>query len=1063
MYGEGRIVGMIQIFKRLKSSRNVIENAAVSDKIEDKNGQGRCRRMRDYEKIFSDWKERRGCEAKAKTAGVEIATTDVVAWREAASDLSTLYEVSIKAKELQKILLEKIYGQEHAVRAFVSGYFQAKMLEITDTLRKKPAASFLFVGASGVGKTYLAETAAEVLQYPFARFDMSEYSDKDAVIEFSGADGVYKGSKAGNVTGFVKQHPRCVLIFDEIEKAHLNILHLFLQILDVGRLRDSYTDEEVSFEQAMIILTTNAGKSLYDDSNPYLADVAKRTIIQALRSEVDMAGHPIFPPALCSRFASGNVILFNRMDARYLQKILEHHLTQCAGNLSQRLGVQIQMDRNISTALILAEGGTADARMISGRAERFISDELFELFRQSVFENEDNQIQKLQNIQFKVDLDTAPVEIKELFQMRPNQQKLLVFGVDKDLLATGNTRLHEMGYEIFITENRAEAEQIVKEQELTAVLIEPGWGSASQSEEADLYLNREDRDSEAVVFYDFLQEEEPLLPVYLFETEATILSNEERYSLIEGGVREILTYRPGTFGSLLEKVCLRLHQQQSMKRLARYHQVLRYESAQRLTKNGSTAEIILKDFQLAYAVEGVDVDRILAKTERPDVTFDDIIGAEDAKKELHFFMHYMKQSHQYKRRGFHPPKGILLYGMPGTGKTLLAKAMAAEADMTFMSASGSQFLKKYVGEGPEAVHALFRTARKYAPTILFIDEIDAIGKNRQEDSENGSRSDILNALLTEMSGFDTTGDGQVFVLAATNFDVEGRDRYSLDPALIRRFDRKILVDLPNREERLQFLQQRREKSPMLQFSDEEAERIAAGSAGMTLSKIKLILGFSMRCAVQKGLLEVSDAILEEAFDTFDDGTHTAKFCSEAELVRIARHEAGHAFVCWKHEAVPTYLTVMGRRHFGGYMLHEDTYGAVQMTKKQIEDRIQEALAGRAAEIVFYGKEDGLSTGASGDLKIATKLAEKMLSQWGMDVTFGMAVLEDTAQACDETRQQMRERINTILQQGLEDTVRQIQSERGLVDRLAEILMKENHMDGQKIKLILGENEASGRC
>lgn len=134
-------------------------------------------------------------------------------------------------------------------------------------------------------------------------------------------------------------------------------------------------------------------------------------------------------------------------------------------------------------------------------------------------------------------------------------------------------------------------------------------------------------------------------------------------------------------------------------------------------------------------------------------------------KRARFFIDYMKHPQQYIEKGFHPPKGVLLHGVPGTGKTMLAKAMATEADMTFMSAEGSQFLKKYVGEGPEAIHALFRTARKYAPTILFIDEIDAIGKNRQSAGDSNSRADILNALLTEMSGFKTTGESRVFVLA----------------------------------------------------------------------------------------------------------------------------------------------------------------------------------------------------------------------------------------------------------------------------------------------------------
>ena len=564
----------------------------------------------DYEKIFLDWKTRRTFEnempessADSKNDTTKCAGMSDTSERNG-SKLSTLCELTIEAGELEKALLDKVYGQEHAVSTFVTGYFQAKLLSMTVPSRRKPAVSFLFVGAPGVGKTFLAEIVAEALQCPFARFDMSEYADKDAVIEFSGADGVYKGSKEGNVTGFVRKHPRCVLIFDEIEKAHMNVLHLFLQILDAGRLRDSCTDQEVFFDQTMIILTTNAGSSIYDDArNTSLDSVPKRTVMQALRTECDAKnGSLIFPAALCSRFAFGNVILFNRMEVRYLKQILEYRLKKCVSDLEQQFQIQVHLDDNISKALIFAEGGMADARTISGRGEKFLSEEIYELFQQVAFGIGQGQIDRLQKIYFSVDFKDAALEVRNLFQMTADMEK-------------------------------------------------------------------------------------------------------------------------------------------SVRRLTRYHQVVDYSSKRRLAEDGTSAEVVLTDFQLRYAVEGVDSGRILAETERPNVTFDEIIGAEDAKEELRFFIDYMKHPQQYIEKGFHPPKGVLLHGVPGTGKTMLAKAMATEADMTFMSAEGSQFLKKYVGEGPEAIHALFRTARKYAPTILFIDEIDAIGKNRQSAGDSNSRAD----------------------------------------------------------------------------------------------------------------------------------------------------------------------------------------------------------------------------------------------------------------------------------------------------------------------------------
>ena len=873
--------------------------------------------MIDYQKILVEWiAKREEGEGFQDSTMVTAAEMEEISSQDG-TNLSMLCKLTAEAGELKEKLLEKIYGQEHAVSSFVTGYFQAKLLKATDPYRRKPAASFLFVGAPGVGKTYLAETAAEVLDCPFARFDMSEYSDKDAVMEFSGSDGVYKGSKQGNVTGFVKQNQRCVLLFDEIEKAHLNVLHLFLQILDAGRLRDSCTDEEISFDQTMIILTSNAGYSIYDDvRNTDLDKISKRAVMQTLRTECDpRTGKLFFPPALCSRFASGNVILFNRMEPRYLKRILEYHLQKWVTNLAVKFNVDIQLDKHVRTALMLAEGGTTDARMISGRAEKFLSEEIFELFQQMVSMSSSVQFDKIKKIVFRVALDGVSSEIKDFFQATDDQQK-------------------------------------------------------------------------------------------------------------------------------------------AMKRLARYHQVLQYDTHYQVSDDWMTAEVVLKDFQLQYAVEGIDSGRILADAERPSVTFDDIIGAEDAKEELQFLVEYMQHPAQYSEKGFPLPKGVLLYGVPGTGKTMLAKAMAAEADMTFMSAEGSQFLKKYVGEGPESIHALFRTARKYAPTILFIDEIDAIGKNRQNGDANSARSDALNALLTEMSGFGTSGENQVFVLAATNFDVNGKDEHSLDPALLRRFDRKILVDLPNKEERFRFLKRRQDQSPVWAFSDKEADRIAAGSVGMTLAKIKSILSFSMRCAIWRKSEFVTDEILEEAFASYDDGTNTNRLCSKEELRQIAIHEAGHAFVCWFNQHTPSYLTIMGNKSYGGYMLQEHGGDVRNLTRQQVCERIQEALAGRASEIVFYGEEEGVSSGAENDLNVATQLAEKMICQWGMDEELGMAVIRERNGLYGDLGNAFRDRMNAVLKQLLDEAMTKIEQNKSKVELLADMLIKENHMDSQDIKDVL---------
>lgn len=488
-----------------------------------------------------------------------------------------------------------------------------------------------------------------------------------------------------------------------------------------------------------------------------------------------------------------------------------------------------------------------------------------------------------------------------------------------------------------------------------------------------------------------------------------------------------------------------------MDTLARYNKVLSFDSAQEILDDGETAEISFINFGLGYALDADDRKKVLADVSKPDLTFDQVIGAEDVKEELKFFADYLKHPRKYVKKGLRPPKGVLLYGPPGTGKTMLAKAMAAEADMTFITAEGGQFLKKYVGEGPEAVHDLFRTARKYAPAILFIDEIDAIGKPRTGDRTQNIGSEVLNALLTEMDGFRNAEAASVFVLAATNFDVTGNGPACLDAALVRRFDRRIKVELPNSDERRQFLEMKCRAGAAFSVSQEKIDNIVARSTGMSLALLDSVLELSQRSAVRCQSDCVTDEILEEAFETYNSGRE--KKWDPQQLERTARHEAGHALLCWKNGEMPAYLTIVARADHGGYMQQESKEDKGVYTKAELLGRIRTALAGRAAEIVCYGEEEGITTGASGDLQTATGLARYMICSCGMDEEAGMSVIgkEELAQAgLNET---IREKINKILAEELKNAEAVIRENREILDTLTDVLMKENHIDGNRMKQI----------
>lgn len=969
---------------------------------------------------------------------------------------SEITELVAEVKRVRSELQSCIFGQENAVNVFATGYFQASMLSVLDKSRRRPRATFLFAGPPGVGKTFLAENAAEALRLPFMRFDMSEYADKEANLEFCGSDKVYKNAKPGNVTSFVAEHPKCVLLFDELEKAHICVIHLFLQMLDAGRLRDNYTDQEVSFSDAIIILTTNAGRQLYEDSESGdFSTVSRKVIVKALQKDVNPeTGAPYFPGAICSRFASGNVVMFNHVGAHDLRAVAKKEMERHTANLERETGIRLRIDERVYAALLFSEGGAADARTIRGRAETFFNDELYELLRLVASDKVETGVEDIETVRIGVDLSRAKPEISELFTPA-EKTRVLVFA---DSEAAALCADKAPGFDFSGVQTVKDAVEILKTKTVDFVLLDARCGAPAAP---SAHLNIEDVDSPARDFFRLLREHRAGLPVYLLEGCGAALNEEERISFLRQGVCGVLrvSEEEDPFAARLDAIALSLHEQAGMARLARENKIISFETAQTVSQNGKNAEITLFDFKMAVAIESEDVKNVLSAVSKPNVHFADIIGAGDAKKELAYFVEYLRNPGKYMGTGVKAPRGVLLYGPPGTGKTMLAKAMACEAGVTFIAAEGNQFLKKYVGEGAEQVHRLFKTARKYAPSILFIDEIDAIARERRGGGNAGATGEeTLTAFLTEMDGFVSDPTRPVFVLAATNFDVEpGGDR-SLDPALMRRFDRRVYIDLPNREERNRFLQMKIDGNAALDISAEQAEHISLRATGMSLAELDSVVELALRSAIREGSTTVTDAILEEAFETFNSGE--VKKWDVAQLQRVARHEAGHALLCWLSGETPSYLTIVARGRHGGYMQHAEQEGKAIYTKDELLACIRTSLGGRAAEIAYYGARDGISTGASGDLASATNVAQQIVCTYGMDDEFGLAVVSGASAADGYVSAEVRAAVNRILREQMAEAVRLISENREKIDSLVEELLSKNHMSGAEIeRAITGQTHA----
>ncbi len=953
-----------------------------------------------------------------------------------------------EVKHIRKVLSETVLGQEHAINTFVTGYFQACMLDLIDKSRKRPKATFLFAGPPGVGKTFLAETVAAELKLPCMRFDMSEYADKEANLEFCGSDKVYKNAKAGNVTSFVAENPRCVLLFDEIEKAHMCVIHLFLQMLDAGRLRDNYTDEEVSFKDTIIILTTNAGRQLYEDSESGdFSTLSRKVVIKALENDKNQeTGIPLFPAALCSRFASGNVVMFNHITAHILRDIAKKEIGRHAANLEAETGIKLQVDEKVYTALLFSEGSAADARTIRSRAESFFNDELYELLRLVATEKVKSNISALEKIKIEIDFSKTDSKIISLYE-NTESNKVLVFA-SEETVAMCREKLPN--FSVVGAQTLEDAIELIRNQEYDVAFIDMSFGGEEESEN----LNIEDDETEARSFLHFVREKHSELVLYLIETGTNSMNEEEKISFLRQGVRGTLRISGAKdkFAKEVEEISGALYQQKSMIKLARANKVVAFETAQTISKNGKNAVIKLFDFKMSVAVDSEDSKSVLSALSKPNVRFDDVIGAKEAKKELAYFVEYLKNPKKYMGTGVKAPKGVLLYGPPGTGKTMLAKAMACESDVTFIAAEGNQFLKKYVGEGPQKVHELFMTARKYAPSILFIDEIDAVAMERRgADSSTAGVQATLTALLAEMDGFANDSSKPVFVLAATNFDVEPGGSKSLDPALMRRFDRRVYIDLPDKDDRIRFLNMKKQHNRALDISDEKIENISIRSTGMSLAELDSVIELALRSAIREGMTKITDEMFDEAFETFNSGE--VKKWDESLLERVARHEAGHAFLSWYGGVAPSYVTVVARGDHGGYMQSSSQEGKALYTKDELLARIRTSLGGRAAELVYYGENDGISTGAGGDLASATNTARNIICTYGMDDSFGLAVLGSHTAMGSELTSEIADAVNKILSEQLKQSIALISENRSKIDALVEVLLVRNHLTGAEIEEI----------
>ncbi len=938
---------------------------------------------------------------------------------------SAKISADIKGLERLEESLSEVEGQAHVVEAVKEALFGVQRKQNSNGV----LACLTFVGSPASGKTLIGEKIHEVTGFPYKRFDMSVYATKESPIDAIGSDKVYRGAHAGDWTGFVEENPCSVILFDEIEKAHPTILNLLLQILQEGEIEDLYYKKMINFRNVILIFTSNVGSSIYnsDISRYNYSQISQSTIIKALTGEINPhTGAPYFPAALVSRLAYGRIILFNRLRPEHIHNIIKRAIIKERAMYKERYSIDIDVDADeLAKTFIFSLGENADIRALLQTTRGFFET----YFLRSVKSARENSSSSyFSHIACNFDESNSNDEAKELF-FKNRKARLAVFCTEDERDTFDS--LNKDNVAVFYINEDFKLNDILR-TDASAILIGINEHNERLSKEIFLEASLQDK-----------------IPIYVYSTKE-IGKLPFLYYTDKGATDCYYPQKMGkTFDAWLQDILNGIDLTTITQEIFRANKVLTYDVTIAYNETRREINLSVTNYGIKFAMSASDNDEFVASRYIPDVKFEDVIGAKEAKSELMTVVNMLKNFKELKREGIRIPRGMLLEGKPGTGKTMLAKAVAAECKMPFIEKNGSEFLQKYVGKGAEKMRELFAKARRYAPSVVFIDEIDVFAGNRE--SMSGFRTDdILNAFLSEMDGFGDKSDTPVFVIVATNFSSDRNDT-KLDPAFLRRFDRSIYIDLPSLEERREFMTKSLKKLGRNVVSEKLINSLSKRSVGLSFADINNIIQNAFRKCYNGNNIELlTDEIFVEAYEAYVDGGINKQ--NESELKQVAIHEAGHAVVAHVLGLKPIYTTIVGRRKYGGYVSFSNEEESIY-SKDFLLNKICCAYAGRVAEVLEYGRDNGTSTSIGHDIKTATHIAEMMVAEYGMCDSEFMYYSSER-----RTDIYITNKIREILKEQYSRAEHLVEQNYDKIKMLANVLFEKNSLDEEEIIFILDGSE-----
>ncbi|MBH0044877.1 AAA family ATPase [Pseudoalteromonas sp. NZS11_1] len=853
---------------------------------------------------------------------------------------------SLKTSQIiQEALSNRIIGQKKAMEGIAQGYLSSCLHR-----SEGPRMIYTFAGPSGVGKTYSATRFAELLNdvessgYGFNVFNMEHFTHEHDTKKLVGSGNQYTDASLGLLTNLVRINPRQVLLFDEVEKAHPNVIQSLLTILDSGYTEDATSLEEIDFTQSIIIFTTNLGQELFNKNNQH----HQVNVFDVLRTSKNGQTGQSLAPEFVNRLSKGYSALFSGLKVNHFIKAVEKVLIHDTLGMG---GITFKWPESFSRFLLKSLAPEITMRQI----EHSLPEIQANILQKSISHLDEEQSNIFINVNVSDNL------------AHPRQNVFLVLDDDKRVCDAINQSLSNES--ITLCANKSDIPPLLEKLRPQSLLIDVDSLDANRFAE----------------LVDEMSSKNPELILFSYQL---ISDSKKRYSANHEEVREHFSLDAVSVTHALvgmfKRINFYIDTEYSLTRMCNQNQMLKYNIS--VEKSSGDIEVTFHDLntqQLIYSNDLRESD--FFSQSAPTDKLSDVIGLERAKNRLNDVIGWLKQPSKLNNFGISVPAGYLFAGPPGTGKTLLARAVAGECDLPFFSVSAAELSASHHGGTTQNIKKLFSTARKYAPAIVFIDEIDAIAAARTAGTSGAAQdaNQTVNALLTEMDGFDDKC--QIFVLAATNHPEK------LDRAITRpgRFDETIYCDLPNKEARTLFFTQYASQHN-LYWTDAELLNLVALSQRMSPAEIQQVLKEAIQFAVSNDV-QLSKEIIEKTMIRVRYGSPSEHlFLSGDEKRKTAYHEAGHLVA--HHLLFPKqhidFITIEPRNQALGFVATRQPDEYESYSKITIMRKLQMLLAGRVAEKLCTGSADEISTGASNDIEKATQLAMHAVYQGGIEPSVG---------------------------------------------------------------------------